>query len=214
MMKYSLKNNIISLIIGLIIGSIICVIKINTMEQTYDINDIMYSKNTEPVYYDNQYNKLYKPSIIPSSQCEYKKPSHIISGIKISEYEQNVIYELCNKYKIRYEIMMAIAMTESNFNPNAISKDGHDFGLCQIRDIFWEQVAIDKELYNWKTDVIQNMKLALHIMNQNLKQVGGHLEEALMLYNTGELNGFPISEDGTTYYTRFIDNYNWILDNQ
>jgi hypothetical protein len=45
---------------------------------------------------------------------------------------QRLIWELCKKYDLDYELMFGIIQTESDFNPKAISYDNSSMGLMQV----------------------------------------------------------------------------------
>ncbi len=52
--------------------------------------------------------------------------------VPLNEGLQRYIWEECQKFGISYELMLAIAYTESRFNPKAVSNDGSSKGLFQI----------------------------------------------------------------------------------
>ncbi|PPA87648.1 hypothetical protein C4A75_00050 [Brevibacillus laterosporus] len=69
--------------------------------------------------------------------------------IPLSNDLQKYIYNQAEKYDLSYELMLAIAHTESTFRPNIVSYDGSSVGLFQINTrntIKWlgESVGLDK----------------------------------------------------------------------
>lgn len=48
---------------------------------------------------------------------------------------QRYIYELCQQYSVRPELVYAIIENESDYQADAISADGYDYGLMQVRAI-------------------------------------------------------------------------------
>ncbi|MCG7317619.1 transglycosylase SLT domain-containing protein [Brevibacillus laterosporus] len=69
--------------------------------------------------------------------------------IPLSNDLQKYIYNQAEKYDLSYELMLAIAHTESTFRPDVVSYDGSSVGLFQINTrntINWlgENVGLDK----------------------------------------------------------------------
>ncbi|QDX94331.1 hypothetical protein EEL30_19820 [Brevibacillus laterosporus] len=69
--------------------------------------------------------------------------------IPLSNDLQKYIYNQAEKYDLSYELMLAIAHTESTFRPDIVSYDGSSVGLFQINTrntINWlgESVGLDK----------------------------------------------------------------------
>lgn len=210
----NLRSLIVNTVIGVLIGLIIVTCKIRAFNKPED--------NVKPFDYIEPSTKYIVEETIMETLPEIEVTTAPITitpeevewepypFIPLEPNVQAEIKKLCDSFQIHYSLLMALAKTETQFNSTAVSKDGHDFGLFQIRDIYWEKTAIENGLYNWKTDPVENANLALIILDMNLELAGGRLEECLMLYNTGEMNGFPMYDDGTNYYIRFQNNRDWI----
>lgn len=84
--------------------------------------------------------------------------------IPLSVDAQAAMYTLCQEYEISYELVLAVAKAESGINPDAVSPDGGDFGLCQIHASIWDKVAADNGLYDYRTDPVQNVHMMLIIL--------------------------------------------------
>lgn len=208
----NLKSLIVNTVIGVLIGSIIVTCKIRAFNKPEDnVKPFDYIEpSTGYIVEETMMETFPETSTTPTTITPEEVEWEPYPFIPLDDTVQLEIKKLCDKYEIHYNIIMALAKTETQFNSNAVSKDGHDFGLYQIRDIYWEQTAIDNGLYDWKTNPVQNANLALIILRINFELAEGRLEECLMLYNTGEMNGFPMYDDGTNYYIRFQNNLHWI----
>ena len=190
-----------SIFIGILLSTLLLIAKIN------------FTADKEKINYSNQ---ILEVPCTTENESEdelhnYDDIYTCYSFIPLERGLQVSIKQLCDKYSFSYDMMLAIIMNESAFQENIVSEDGHDFGLCQIRDTYWEDTAKDNKLNNWKINSYENVELALIILTQCREMADGDLENMLKYYNLGEIKDFPVYEDGTTYYERVTNNYNWIL---
>ena len=179
-----IKFRLLETLIGIIVGLIISGVK-------YQNNNDYTHSSVQPVITD-----------------EYENTESAEIETSVNNIEINNILDTYDF------IPLAIIRTESNFQENIVSSDGHDFGLCQVRDTYWDSIAQENNLYNWKTVSYENVELALIILTQCKLLSDNNIENMLKYYNLGCIKDFIMYEDGTTYYTRFIDNYNWVLANK
>lgn len=73
-------------------------------------------------------------------QKEIKEINEVVYyDIPLSNELQEYTYKLCIENNISYELILALMRVENHrFDSNAVSKDGHDKGLCQLRDKYVE----------------------------------------------------------------------------
>ncbi|MCM1213986.1 MAG: lytic transglycosylase domain-containing protein [Lachnospiraceae bacterium] len=65
-----------------------------------------------------------------NGSLDYYNPSVPLDGDL-----QAATWRIGSMYGIEPEILYAVMRKESGFNPTAVSGDGHDYGICQIRDV-------------------------------------------------------------------------------
>jgi Soluble lytic murein transglycosylase and related regulatory proteins (some contain LysM/invasin domains) len=117
---------------------------------------------------------------------------------------QSGINDLCQKYGAPFELIMAIMDNESDFIQNAVSDDGHDYGLMQIRDVNQPQLTADLGVTDF-LDPLQNAECGIYMISGYIKKYGD-LNLALMAYNCGETGARRLWDKGTysTEYSRGI----------
>lgn len=76
-------------------------------------------------------------------------------------------------------LIAAIAGHESNFNPKAVSSDGQDHGLMQLRQGVSTHLSV-RTLH----DPTRNVREGIRVLNERILQCGT-LPKALAAYNTG-----------------------------
>ncbi len=163
-------------------------------EQIYLVPD---RTNMPEISEDNPYTQDFAP--------------RIYDFIPLSDTLQTDIQRLCLQYEIAYDLCLAVIKTESEFTENIVGASGEDFGLCQINAATWEQLAWERGLKDYRTDSVQNVEMALIVLNICLTQSDGDLTVALNYYNSGQPSEVEYP-DGTTYSGRVYANYKWITD--
>lgn len=116
-------------------------------------------------------------------------------------------WEMGKKYNVPKEIIMAIAYRESTYRPSLISADGHDYGLCQIRDVNHDRVnkAVGRKLdYLNGEDSIEACAFMLSELYQKYSANGWHY--ILMSYNGGEGYSRKLAKQGiySSKYSRAV----------
>ena len=105
--------------------------------------------------------------------------------VPISEAYQDHIFNLCEKYEIAPEIVIAIIEKESNYDTYAVGDNGKSFGLMQVQ----EEEHYDRIERLGVTnlfDAIDNVEVGVDYLAQCITRNGGNLEMALMSYNAGQ----------------------------
>ena len=91
-----------------------------------------------------------------------------------------------------------MAKRESNFNPEQISQDGHDYGLMQIRDInheYWRKaLGMDLDYLN----PYDNVLVAIKVIGGLSEKYDGDERTVLMCYNMGENKAMNRIRNGQT----------------
>lgn len=134
-------------------------------------------------------------------------PEYIMSEFEVYDFVplsaelQAEIQTACAKYEIAYDLILAIIKTESEFDSAVIGDSGRAYGLMQIQPQWWDKLAADKGLPDYRTDAAQNAELGVAILSLLLTENGGDLNKALIAYNGGE-----------DYPERVYANYEWILE--
>ena len=92
---------------------------------------------------------------------------------KASDVDRPMRYKIANamvtygdKYRVKYEHLIAIAKVESNMNPSAINRESGDYGLLQIN---WN--ANGKKYVKRPVDLLdidKNVEVACKVIRKNL----------------------------------------------
>lgn len=62
---------------------------------------------------------------------------------------QKLIYEECNNYSLSYELVLGVIKQESQFDYQAVSRDGNDMGLFQINRHTYPWIAQQLDIENF-----------------------------------------------------------------
>ncbi len=114
---------------------------------------------------------------------------------------QTSMQTACAQYEIAYDLILAVIKTESEFDAAAVGDSGNAYGLMQIQPRWWDWLAAQKGLNEYKTDPAQNAALGTAILSFLLTENAGDLDKALTAYN-----------GGTDYPAKVYANYEWILE--
>lgn len=101
--------------------------------------------------------------------------------VPLDDDVQKYIYDQCEAYGVDMPLVLAIIENESHFNAEAVSEDGHDFGLMQVRSMYHMQRCIDLGAWNL-LDAKQNVRVGINYLAE-LIGWGNGIEYALSWYN-------------------------------
>lgn len=138
----------------------------------------------------------------PTHAPEYIMPEfEVYDFIPLSADLQAEIQAACSKYEIAYDLILAVIKTESEFDSAAIGDSGNSYGLMQIQPCWWDRLADEKGLPDYRTNAAQNATLGTAILSFLLTENAGDLDRALIAYN-----------GGADYPAKVYANYEWILE--
>ena len=135
---------------------------------------------------DNEIKAKYKRTKM-NSKGSYVAPiatplkGFIYYDVPLSYDWQVYTYNLCQEYGVRYEVMLGLMFSESNFRFNATS--GVAWGICQIHQChasYAKSIGID----NYK-EPEGNILLGVKFLSNHLKEQDGDYHRALICYNYG-----------------------------
>lgn len=98
---------------------------------------------------------------------------------KSAEFD-HFIEQAARSHAVRPELVRAVIVAESAFNPNAVSKRGA-VGLMQLRPATAHRYGVANAF-----DPEQNIKAGVHYLRDLLTRYGNNLELTLAAYNAGE----------------------------
>ena len=160
--------------------------------------------------------------IVPSSTAEMHKKDGVIyltsmplhAGADFERYN-TVIWKAAERYQVDYALVKAVIKTESNFNPQAVSRAGAK-GLMQLMPGTANALGVDNSFH--PEDNIQGGVRHLRYL---LDRFQGDLPLTLAAYNAGEkvvlrCNGIPPYRETRKYIKqvlRYFKNYSSELGN-
>lgn len=102
--------------------------------------------------------------------------------VPLEPYLQCYIADLCDRYDVEPELVLAVIGQESNYDASAIGDDGESFGLMQVQPAQhpekMEKLGIEDIM-----DPYENVEIGIAILAEHLKT--GSTRWALMAYNGG-----------------------------
>jgi len=199
---------------GYVVGTIITKDEIEVVEKTITNNNTTYVysdkikvSEDESLIIEND-NTNFIPveitewdKITSGLEDQTSKDFHRFLCIALSEYGPEGVNG------INPALLYSIAAKESSFNPKAVSADGHDKGLCQIRDINYDYLdTVFGRDFN-EYDAEDSLMAAAYMLNGYLEEYGD-VHKALMCYNNGETGASNLWEKGIyeTEYSKAIVN--------
>lgn len=131
--------------------------------------------NTSGIIADTNKNATSTPKIPSTSN----KVSSSSGTLKCSAELESYFAEAAETYNVDINLLKAIGMTESSFNPNATSSSGA-MGVMQLMPFVAEELGISNAY-----DAHDNIMGGASVIASHLKRYDGNLELALAAYNTG-----------------------------
>jgi soluble lytic murein transglycosylase-like protein len=125
---------------------------------------------------------------------------------KTARMFQAIITEAASRYRVEPEIVKAIIMAESNYNPRAISHKGA-MGLMQLMPTTAEELGVEDSF-----DPHHNIHGGVKYFRQLLNEFDGDVELALAAYNAGiarvrEYDGIPPFRATKIYIRKVLTYY-------
>lgn len=132
-----------------------------------------------------------------------------IEEIPLDEEWQRFVYDLCEEYNVPVTLVYGVIKQESGFDPDAVSYDGHDYGLMQIRDSNheWLNSLVGYEL-DYK-DAYDNVKAGIKLLSGLCDTYNDDYVKVLMAYNMGPTGASKLWHKGvnsTKYTERVMEN--------
>ncbi|MCI9546883.1 MAG: lytic transglycosylase domain-containing protein [Lachnospiraceae bacterium] len=104
------------------------------------------------------------------------------ASFQMSESMDAIFQEAANTYGVSVNLLKAVGMAESNFNPNAQSGAGAQ-GVMQLMPATAASLGVTNPF-----DARQNIMGGAKLLAQNLSMYGGNVDLALAAYNAGPGN--------------------------
>lgn len=101
------------------------------------------------------------------------------SNLTQKEQIEDAVKKASKKYGIDANLIKAVIKTESNFNPNVVSRAGAK-GLMQIMPSNFKNLGISNPF-----DIYQNVDGGTKLLKQYIDKYNGDIQMALMAYNGG-----------------------------
>lgn len=112
-------------------------------------------------------------------------------NIALPVEQQHYAYNVCKRYGVQYELLLAIMYKESGFNPSAVG-GGNSYGLCQIHVSNFSNLRSKLGVSNF-TDPYDNMTAGAYLLSHYFAAARAKVSDAdaieayaLNAYNMGE----------------------------
>ena len=149
----------------------------------------------------------------PAKDVTITQVSHL-AGIEVGERAETsideikkIVSEMCEKYKVEENLVLAVIQVESNFKADVVSKTG-DYGLMQINkcnhEYFKKLLGVTDFL-----DPRQNIEVGVYILKDLIYNYKCETEEQLLMaYNRGYSGAKKYWDKGivsNTYSTKVLE---------
>lgn len=144
-------------------------------------------------------------SLFEKETIIYAKPESSITSP--SNTLNDIFQNASEKYGVEKDLLMAVAKTESNFNPNSVSHAGA-VGVMQLMPSTATYLGVSNPY-----DANQNIMGGAKYLSQLLSKYDGNVSLALAAYNAGsgnvdKYNGIPPFQETKDYVQKVLDNLN------
>ena len=126
-------------------------------------------------------------------QTPVTEPQFIALPVSMDEGTQKTVSEICGKYNVPFTLVMALIETESNFQPNLISRT-NDYGLMQINKCNHKRLSAELGITDF-LNPSQNVEAGCYMLSELLYKYKD-LNVVLMAYNMGEGNAKKLWKQG------------------
>ncbi len=128
---------------------------------------------------------------------------YTIYDVPLGRELQIFTQEVCKRYRIDYELVLAVIQVESSFNPNAYNEETDCIGLMQVNGINLPELIEELDV-NYLFDPYENVLGGVYLLSK--ASVGCDTEHALMIYNCGLTGARKLwcSSIHSTDYTRKV----------
>ncbi len=144
-----------------------------------------------------------------SKKISYSEHQTVFEGTEDKEIYPfyTIIEDASNRYQVEPELIQAIIMAESSYNPRAISKKGA-CGLMQLMPATAEALGVE-DSFNPEHNIYGGVKY----FKQLLDRFDGNTKMALAAYNAGstkviQYNGVPPFKATRVYIEKVFSYYN------
>ena len=129
----------------------------------------------------------------------YRDVEFVPLPVPMTDADQEIVFGICQKNGVAFQLVMAIIEHESDFDRTARSQTG-DSGYMQINDCNAESMSDlgFSDLY----DLEQNVGAGVHILKELFSKYEGDVTFVLMAYNAGE-KGAQNMRDSGIYETEY-----------
>jgi soluble lytic murein transglycosylase-like protein len=146
-------------------------------------------------------------STTASSQTTERNPSPYTKAEETDPLFRSIIQEASDRYDVEPELIQAIIMAESSYNPRAVSKRGAR-GLMQLMPATARALGVE-DSFNPE----HNIHGGVRYFRQLLDRFGGDVQMALAAYNAGsrkvrQYQGIPPFKSTRYYINRVVSYYN------
>ena len=131
----------------------------------------------------------------PETEVETSPEYAPLYDIPLDAALQHEIKELCSRYEISFELILAVIMTESSGNAEVIGDGGASAGLMQVQARWWQWLADEKGLD--LNEPLDNVECGILIILLLLEENDGQMDKALTAYNCGN----PDNEENMYFET-------------
>lgn len=141
-----------------------------------------------------------EPTATPEPTPEATDPVKLLESVPLDAETQSAIFELCGSDPDTFCAIMAIAMTESHFDTDAVGDNGVSIGMMQI-NTRWQTDRMEALGITDLTDPVQCAAVALDILRELSEVYGfGWTEDhgLYMGYNMGPGSAKTALNAGTT----------------
>ena len=136
-----------------------------------------------------------EPQTEPQPETEIETAPEPLYDIPLDAALQHGIKELCNRYEISFELILAVIMTESSGNAEVIGDGGASAGLMQVQARWWQWLADENGLD--LNEPLDNVECGILIVLLLLEENDGQMDKALTAYNCGN----PDNEENMYFET-------------